>query len=551
MSKAKQNIDLDNIIWETVKNNKMLFISLPLILLGFYFEQFSFSKGIGNFITQITEDTSIIDKIDIKMVALLVFPYILSQIIFYTANVIDSYSIPEMELSIIKKVSSQIFDSIRTTKHQVNINELIMNMKKMVSAKHILRLFTVYVIPVIILSLGIIIYISIYDIKIGLICLVCLIISGILLFKLSLTCADLTVDDENEENYYFDDLYDIFNNIDAIVTSGTSQSEINQMNDKNLYESTINKELCGGKVKFLSPMIYLVVMLILDGSAVLMYQRQLITEGTMIAIFLIVFTMLQYYDSLGYEIKTLISYIGQYMNLRKYLGQFKIDNTLLKNNFHITKGNVEIKNMTVRMGNKIILNNFSTQIKGQSMTLITGKNGTGKSTLLKSLTGLVNYDGKILVDGQNLKDYKHESIMKYVSYIPQNSKLFNRSIYANLAYGTRHNKNYIMNVLAKYNLTSFISNFEKGLDTVVGKNGERVSGGQRQIIYILRSIIQNKKIILLDEPTASLDQYHKNIVIKLLKAMKGKTIIVVSHDRDIMPYFDQTLRLRGHNDPKN
>ena len=184
-------------------------------------------------------------------------------------------------------------------------------------------------------------------------------------------------------------------------------------------------------------------------------------------------------------------------------------------------------------------------IEGNKKTGIIGEMGGGKTTLLKILLGLIKYNGDVLIDGQNTKQYDHNIIMEHVAYVPQNSKLFNRTIYENLAYGTNYTKQKVMEIIKEYDLSEFFTSFKKGLDTKVGKNGEKVSGGQRQMIFIMRVLIQDKKIILFDEPTASLDYEHKLKLINLIKKIKNKTIIIITHDSTIFDVFYKIILMEN------
>ena len=95
----------------------------------------------------------------------------------------------------------------------------------------------------------------------------------------------------------------------------------------------------------------------------------------------------------------------------------------------------------------------------------------------------------------------------------------------------------------KYNIQQFIDTFPNKFDTIVGSEGSKVSGGQRQFIFLIRALIQNKPIILLDEPTSSLDTKYRTLFIELIKTLKKteKTIIISTHDKLISSLFDSTI----------
>ena len=133
--------------------------------------------------------------------------------------------------------------------------------------------------------------------------------------------------------------------------------------------------------------------------------------------------------------------------------------------------------------------------------------------------------------------------MKHIIYIPQHPILFNRSLYDNITYGTSHTKESTINLLKSFDLISFFDSFPQKLDTIAGKGGNNLSGGQKQMIALIRSLLQNKKIILLDEPSSSLDTSNRIIFMNLVAKLKNKTIIINTHDQKLYPLFDQILNL--------
>ena len=150
-------------------------------------------------------------------------------------------------------------------------------------------------------------------------------------------------------------------------------------------------------------------------------------------------------------------------------------------------------------------------------------------------------EGNILVDGQNINDYNIGSIRKNISYINQNTKLFNLSVYDNILYGNEHkDKKYVDNIIKSMNIENIYKNLEKGLETNVGVDGDKLSGGQKQITFLIRELIGDKKIFILDEPTSALDDINKQLILDLIKKIKGKTVIIITHDMDFTKYVDTT-----------
>ena len=100
-------------------------------------------------------------------------------------------------------------------------------------------------------------------------------------------------------------------------------------------------------------------------------------------------------------------------------------------------------------------------------------------------------------------------------------------------------------MLKELDLLQFFNTFPKGLDTVAGKAGNNLSGGQKQMIALIRSLLQNKSILLLDEPSSSLDKKNKQIFIDLIKKLKNKTIIINTHDENLFDIFDDIIDIEN------
>jgi ABC-type bacteriocin/lantibiotic exporter with double-glycine peptidase domain len=154
-------------------------------------------------------------------------------------------------------------------------------------------------------------------------------------------------------------------------------------------------------------------------------------------------------------------------------------------------------------------------------------------------------DGTIFLNGISYSDISLKDIRKKIGYVPQQPVLFNRSILDNIKYSNINISNEtIMSLLHELNLIEAFSNLENGLDTKIGKNGSKISGGQRQLIWSLRILLHDPEILILDEPTASLDEKTKSLLIRLYDHFMGdKTIIMVTHDQTLMKYARRTIVL--------
>lgn len=194
------------------------------------------------------------------------------------------------------------------------------------------------------------------------------------------------------------------------------------------------------------------------------------------------------------------------------------------------KSAITVENLSFQYGEKPILQDLSLEFQKGGKYALTGPSGCGKSTLLKLLLGwLPDYEGDILFDGKNAKDFTPEQLQKQMSYIEQNVFLFNSSIRDNITLGEDFTEEQMEKALRGSALVSDLAAMPDGLDTIVGEEGGSLSGGQKQRVAIARALIHDRSILLVDEGTSALDQKNADIVEKSLLTNPELTLILVSH----------------------
>lgn len=169
--------------------------------------------------------------------------------------------------------------------------------------------------------------------------------------------------------------------------------------------------------------------------------------------------------------------------------------------------------------------------KGETVALV-GPSGGGKSTLSELVARF--YDttkGDILIDGISIRNYKQESLRKYMSLVSQDTVLFNDTIRNNIALGRiSATEEEVVEAAKIANADTFIREWEEGYDTNIGDRGGKLSGGQRQRLSIARAVLKNPDLLILDEATSALDTESEKLVQDALtKVLKGRTSIVIAH----------------------
>jgi len=200
----------------------------------------------------------------------------------------------------------------------------------------------------------------------------------------------------------------------------------------------------------------------------------------------------------------------------------------------INLGCIEFKNVVFRYNNNEnqILNSINLNFAGKKMTALVGNSGAGKSTILNLIPRFYNINnGQILIDGQSIYNHTIYSLRKNISLVSQETTLFDDTIKNNIAYANSNASQEEIEKAAKYSFADdFIQNLPNKYETLIGENGVRLSGGEKQRISIARAILKKSTIILLDEATSSLDAETESKIQKAINFLvQGKTTIVIAH----------------------
>jgi ATP-binding cassette subfamily B protein len=266
----------------------------------------------------------------------------------------------------------------------------------------------------------------------------------------------------------------------------------------------------------------------------------LITSGRMSgATFVAMFTIMTFATgsmwAIVYQIKDLIFKSGILTDSLKVLDPAPVRPSVLDRGVQDKSAHIELSKVSFgyKPDGPLVLDDFSLSVRRGERVLLMGSIGAGKSTILKLVMKYyVPSKGEVYLEGVPYSALTPRGIRGRIGYVPQLPILFNRTIYENINYGPRNvSREEILELVEAVKLSEVFAKFGEGLDTPVGKNGAKLSGGQRQIIWILRVILQNPEILLLDEPTSSIDAETKEAVHRLIQfAMKDRTVLAVTHD---------------------
>jgi ATP-binding cassette subfamily B protein len=209
------------------------------------------------------------------------------------------------------------------------------------------------------------------------------------------------------------------------------------------------------------------------------------------------------------------------------------------------QGNIEMKNVSVLYGQKMVLKEISFTVNAGSSLAVIGPTAAGKTQLLYLLTGLISpAGGSVLFDGHSIETLDKESFYSQVGFVFQDSILFNMSIRENIAFSNKVTDESLDKAIVTAELKDFIDSLPGKLDTMVSERGTSLSGGQKQRIMLARALAINPKILLLDDFTARVDTNTETKILKNLKEnYPGITLISVTQKIATAEQFDQIIVL--------
>ena len=210
------------------------------------------------------------------------------------------------------------------------------------------------------------------------------------------------------------------------------------------------------------------------------------------------------------------------------------------------KGKIELKNVNFAYKNQNhqTLRNINLTIKEGEKVAILGKIGSGKSTLLKMVMNLYEpTSGSILIDGLDTRQIDPIDLRRAIGCVPQEPFLFMGTIKDNITIGEQYVADEeLLSVSKVAGLDEFLGKHEAGFDLMVGERGEGLSGGERQSVTLARALISNPNILMLDEPTNSMDkQTEKAFIGKIEKIIDDKTLVIVTHKTSLLHLVDRVI----------
>ena len=498
-----------------------------------------------------------------RTIMLVIAVLTVSQLDFVLRDWLNGRMQPELEAFIRERMMESVIEHHSgNTASQLSTGEMV---AKFVRAPKVVMdwLFRMndFVVPYILVMIVAVLYFWWNDSVLALIAVVMMVSLAVLLVVSPRVCMTETMQREQVLNSVHEEVEETLQNLPSIYTSGTAREEIRALrNSSELYKNVFKDTMaCTQRQKFIGiPLVVVSFGLFVARCAKLVSSKRM-SVPAFVSMFMVVTYMI---NSLTWMVSISRDVVFDWGTLRDTEALLKrvekppqdtaarmMQLMRLRPAQPPHPDGIGLWRVTYRyaQGIRPVLLDMTLHIEGGQHTVITGSIGTGKSTLLKLMSRLITQDaGDLYVGGRWFSDMDDHELRRRVAYVPQEAVLFNRTVVENVAYGNPHlgSQDDIAAILERLGVVAEFSNLRHGVRTRVGKNGSRLSGGQRQLIWFLRVALRQPDVMLLDEPTASMDLSTKRLMLRVLaEVMKGRTIVTVTHDPFIVEHATRTVRI--------
>jgi ABC-type multidrug transport system fused ATPase/permease subunit len=543
--------------WKFINENWKLYILYLFTLLSLPLQQVAIPHYYGQIISNLKGKD--MDKSK-RAFCILLLLWLIIQILSIGISYVDNYIWPKFHAYVRQYFFDVIIDRYNQHFQELKLGEIL---TKLIKLPWILDDISTQVQRFLLTNSIIIIsnfcYLTYRHYTLGLIYLIC--IGLILLLSKSYfdTCNQNVKRVETLYDTCHEEIEDTLENLLSIYTSQKSTAEKDRVRDinKKTLDQQVFTGLCNRKFKIYFSIVNLLLFVSLNFVSYKLYINGTIKIGSLVAIFILNYTilgslMLMYNDAKEFmSIKSHLELIDKFFDeLPKCGTEKKPKKGKLKGAKEVDIKLVNILYYHKGSEDKPIYKDLNLRISPKQRVAIMGTIGSGKSTFAKIITRLQTYQGgHVYINGVPLHEIDLDELRDTIVYIPQHPKLFNRTLWENISYGlptsgpNKITPEAIYTFLEQMGLTELKDVFKERMDKEVGKQGTKLSGGQRQMVWLIRAILRNSPVIILDEPTASLDPVSRKQVKKMIDILgSNRTLILITHDEDLIEGMDRLIK---------
>jgi ABC-type multidrug transport system fused ATPase/permease subunit len=539
---------LRQLLWEFFLENKLLFIGGLLFLFVVPLHEIVLPLLYGNIVTAINSGTNVMKPLVIVTCTLVAL-----QFLDFWNDYTDTHLFPKLQAFIRSRIMTKLLNRYEDSIEELRTGEINTKIIKLPGTiTQFIERCKNQIIPNMLLHLcaiGLFFYV---DTIMGASMLITVFVLYFVLLRGPNKCEKPTLQRDSAFNDLHEEIDDNLRNLYSIYGTNQKTQEVKRIESYNqVYNERFRDTvLCSFKLRtFVSPVVITFIMILMYRTKTLVDSKK-VKSSLLVPVLFITLYIINSFMSVDDLLKQNImewGIIKGSMDLLQTPPKKRKSKSKSNDNDDIPKTpGIGLKNVTFKYpgSDHYILNGVTLHInKGESVAIL-GDIGSGKSTILKLM---LNYfeptTGTVYYNGTSYDSLTVFSIRQKIGYVPQVPVLFNRTIMENILYGNTHvTREYVEKILDEMGLLKEFRKLKHGVDTRIGKNGSLLSGGQRQLVWCLRVMLSNPEVLILDEPTSSIDEQSKLLLRALLdRFMKNKTVIMVTHDPKITSFANKLV----------
>lgn len=549
---ASPKVDYTDLVGDFISKNKLLYVVYLSVLLVFPAEALVFPHVFSHAMTKVQTSKSPSMK-DLYRVAAL---WIGVQALYLLMHSIDLMLVPRFDSFARDRVMNDIVHGFDENFTEPNTGTLMSGVLKLPEAAR--DLFSdmhhaVFADAVLLVcTVG---YYFWVNRTLGAVFLTGVVAWAIVTYFFNRKCSVTTYDKEIKHGGVHEQIEEVVSNLITVFVYDTGVDEINRLRGSGSeYTEILNKSLrCAFNFRVLYAVLVVCVFLGLMATSVALVRAGTMEQATFVAVFIVTFTTMGRLMAGYNSIKTMQHSLGIIKATSK-----TVNDTLGKNEVRrrgggetgtedFPVGEIEFKDVSYKIGDRSILEGVNVAFRKGKATAIVGRIGTGKSTIARLLMRLDRPNsGDILSDGKSVYNMSIAAWRRQVAFVPQTPRLMDRTLRENLEYGGGvKNADKVVGVLKSMGMEDMAKVFEERMDQNVGKGGSKLSGGQKQVCWLVRALLSDAKVVVMDEPTSALDYASRDQVVRFIQtAMKGRTLIMITHDQSLLSQVDDVVEMK-------
>lgn len=495
-------------VWRSkFKIMAMILLNILLIVLSIFY---------SNYVTVLNKNISIIPFFIILILLMKFINYVLFDINVKLSNL--------NRKRITKNFLEHVFYLPLRILHLKDPGEIIKRIDELDEVMEVINNFFLTIILSSIYIISILIFISLIDISISLIILICFIFILIIISKFYKNIGYKLNDYIYKSTDYNKTLQNDINCLESIKHLNQEKHFIDNLYAK--YQNYLDSSI---KVKKSINFIEFIKSTILSITDILIIYLLIKSNESIEMIFMIEILINFLFSSFEQLVNIVPEYLLEKKLIRK-IDEFYQINIINKGKNKFVNGDIEFKNINFSYNNKRLLSNISFKIKNKDKVMIDGVSGSGKSTLMKMLIRENDdYKGVITIKNENIKNMDVNAIKDNILYLSQNERFINGTIKENILFGRNISEEQFNNIIQICKLDKVVNNYPLKYDTYIFNDNNSLSGGEKGLVILARSLVSKKDIIIIDEVLSELDKSIEIEVLNNLKRYVDSTIIYISH----------------------